>query len=238
VNMRALVLLGALGIAGPTGAQDLSGIVARSGAEAWPAGKVPTGTGFFVSTAGHLVTAAHEIAGCPTVMVWPAGSSMGFAAALIGLDARIDVALLQAGVTPQLIAQLAEGSRVASGTLLAIGAVDPTHQPAAVRLVEGIAAGYTTDTGPQHLLELTGTFTPGMSGAPVLDPEGRVAGMLVGRRLILPSSGLAVTAQDIIRFLGYFGIAPQPTAVRREPPAAVLGLIAAKVQCRAAESRR
>ena len=48
---------------------DLSDLFQEVTREPWPKSEVPTGTGFFVDAAGHLLTAAHVIAGCGRIVV-------------------------------------------------------------------------------------------------------------------------------------------------------------------------
>ena len=234
-SIRALLAALGLLVVSTAGAQDLSSLVARSGAEAWPAGKVPVGTAFFVSSAGHLLTAAHGVAGCPTVMVWPAGAAIGLAATVMGLDARLDLALLQAGVAPKAVARLTDVDSVLPGALLVTSTVDAGAQPASFRPVEVRADGYAREAGRPLLLELAGPFVPGMSGAPVVTADGLVAGMVVGRRAAPPGNGLAIAAQDITRFLRYFGV--EVGGLAAEKTAAAPGAMVALVQCQSGEKR-
>ena len=62
------------------------------------------GTGFFIAADGALVTNAHVVAGCRTVMVDAAGGASGTARPL-GLDAENDLALMGRhllGVPPEM----------------------------------------------------------------------------------------------------------------------------------------
>jgi hypothetical protein len=56
-------------------------------------GRVRSGTGFFVSSAGFLLTSRHVVVGCPGLLVW-ADDGMLYEAEIIASDAQRDLALL------------------------------------------------------------------------------------------------------------------------------------------------
>src|SRR5688572_3667165 len=68
--------------------------------------KIKSGTGFFLSNVGHIVTNEHVVNGCTNVKIRGSVSSMN--ARVIGVDTERDLALLLADVRPRRIANLRE----------------------------------------------------------------------------------------------------------------------------------
>jgi S1-C subfamily serine protease len=65
-----------------------------------------SGAEFFIASDGTLVTNAHVVANCPTVIVEAAGNATG-PARLLGVDTDNDLALLRTDVVPKAIADFA-----------------------------------------------------------------------------------------------------------------------------------
>ena len=82
----------------PASPIDLTKIVGVVAGETWPDGEVPSGTGFFIGAKGQILTAAHVVAGCHSVEIATlrTGTMAHVAALVVGVDGRIDAALLVA----------------------------------------------------------------------------------------------------------------------------------------------
>lgn len=193
--------------------------------EVWPPGASPSGSGFSVGP-GHVVTAAHVIAGCR--VMWVRSASLRQASAkILGLDTRADLALLS-------VPALADPRRTAPATarrgepLMLHGfprrkgkiAGSPSESAA-------VGAAETEDSLGGPVLEMVGTGPEGLSGGPVTNAAGAVVGMIVARRQGSEDRVLAVPAGRIRSFLAYMGmewgdgdVADAPTDVRDDAPAA------------------
>jgi S1-C subfamily serine protease len=136
------------------------------------------GTGFFLGGAGHLVTAAHVVASCRAISVVPEGAAPRPAEAA-ARDAVRDVAVLRvAGAAfpgPDLVGEVATGAELtALGYPRAAAGGDLRRLP--------LTAIELPIPRPPDRMPLRGAVAEaGMSGAPLLDAQGRVAGMLLGR---------------------------------------------------------
>lgn len=172
--------------------------------EVWPAGMSPTGSGFPVAP-GLVMTAAHVVAGCR--VMWVRSPSTGRAAAtILGIDTRIDVALLSVAAM--------RGSKWSSPATARAG------QPLSLRGfprrkgkvsdvpsdIEAIGLGLVEEEGAGFVLEMEGHGPEGISGGPALDPDGRVVGMVVARRDGSPEHILAIPAGRLQTFLAYMGL--------------------------------
>lgn len=179
--------------------------------EVWPQGMSPSGSGFPVGS-GLVLTAAHVIAGCR--VMWVRSPSLAQSPAmLLGIDTRIDVALLwvaalrgRPGVSP---APAADGD-----TFVLRGF--PKRRGRVMDVPYGIAAigaGHADDEATGPILELIARGPEGISGGPVVDRAGRAVGLIVAKRRDAEERVLAIPADRLAVFLGYMGevwAAPPP----------------------------
>lgn len=158
---------------------DIADAIARAapGAPkpAAPAARTVTGTGFVVSSAGHVVTNEHVVAACARVRLEPGGVE----AAVLAKDARNDLALLKAAAPLPHFAQLRAGRSVRPGDdVVVVG----------YPLRQVLTSGATVTTGTVSALgglandpskvQISAPIQPGNSGGPLLDRSGLVVGVI------------------------------------------------------------
>ena len=137
------------------------------------------GSGFFLGEPGRLVTAAHLVAGCGAVRVVVEGGG-ALPAALRRADARLDVAELQVRGAAPPSAELATALPPPGAALTVLGYAEAASDGTLDRLALTLVT--LPIPRPPDRLPLHGPIAhAGMSGAPVVDARGRVAGMLLGR---------------------------------------------------------
>ena len=187
------------------------------------------GTGFFLGGAGRLVTAAHLVAGCEAVQVQPEGRA-ALTAKILSADTALDVAALAvAGPTPPS-AELMPDLPAAGAQLMAIGY--PGAASGGGRAVLPLTAIDLPLPRPPERMPLRGEVAhAGMSGAPVVDEQGRVIGMLLGR-----GDPAAPGAAELARRIGYpvaeVAIALPAAWLPHSDQAAVSQVSVARVLCR------
>lgn len=136
-----------------------------------------TGSGFFVSREGHIVTNAHVVSQCITVRL-----SNGSVLRTVAVDAQSDLAILQASAKPPSYARLQGGQGVRSGdSVVAIGfpysgalASEPTVTTGTVSALAGMG-------DDRRKIQITAPVQPGNSGGPLLGPTGAIVGVVVGK---------------------------------------------------------
>ena len=173
---------------------------------------MPVGSGFQVAR-GKVLTAAHVIAGCR--FLWSrSSSSRRTHALLLGLDARVDLALL---ATPENLSTAAlpigeprVGEQVDVYGFPRVG----QEQSSVSTTVDSISDRNSSRT----LLLLRGEEAKGVSGGPVVDANGTAVGLVVAREVGPNGMTIAVSGQDVSRFLGYMGIAARISADEAERP--------------------
>jgi S1-C subfamily serine protease len=151
-----------------------------------------TGSGFFVSTEGHLLTNAHVVDSCAEVRV-SSGQDGPSSARVIARDVTNDLALLKTSTTPPRVATFRYGVRLGEDVavfgfplagLLAAGGNFTLGNVTAL-------AGLRDDS---RMLQISAPVQPGNSGGPLLDETGAVVGIVVSK---LNALKLAAATDDI-----------------------------------------
>jgi serine protease Do len=151
---------------------------------ATPEGKKPEkkklfGTGFFVSSEGHIITNSHVVEDCSSVQV-TLGLAPKMAGRIMTQDFANDLALIKVESHPAAFASFRSGVRLGEGVaafgfplagLLATGGNFTLGNVTAV-------AGLGDDT---RFLQISAPVQPGNSGGPLLDYSGNVVGVVEGK---------------------------------------------------------
>lgn len=142
-----------------------------------------SGTGFFVSRTGHVLTNFHVIKGCRTFKVNTVGE-IAEAAQLLAGDEKNDLALLKTNLKPAAVPGLKPRIRVGenisvygfplSGLLATTGNFTVGNVTA--------VAGLADDT---RMLQISAPVQPGNSGGPLMDQSGNIVGVIVSKLNVL-----------------------------------------------------
>jgi S1-C subfamily serine protease len=161
---------------------------------------VSTGSGFFVSRAGHVVTNAHVVTNCKTVTVGDNGKNL-VDASVLGTDKRNDLALLR--ISNMKTASVETQSPInklgisviplASQGLLRLDEVELGENVVvagfpygdffsdSIKVTWGIVSanrGFGDDTGQ---FQIDAAVQPGNSGGPIYDENGNIIGVVVAQ---------------------------------------------------------
>jgi putative serine protease PepD len=155
-------------------------ISARSGLGLTATG---SGSGFFVSADGLILTSYHVIDGAAQITVLLTDGS-SYQARLVSSNPDRDVALLRIPATGLPALTLASGDLQIGQTVIATGtALGQYPNTVTVGVVSGLDREMTASTGIRRSETLTGVIqtdaalSSGMSGGPLLDSAGRVVGI-------------------------------------------------------------
>ena len=175
-----------------------------------PDGEVKSGTAFFVTPRGRLVTSAHFLTGCGDVEVWPPGKAK-LQARIISIDRALDLGMLEiAGASepyaiPNGLRSPSTGEEV---SIIAYGVRrDAPREP---QLLDGTVVGGGTTELPSRLVVIRARLSPGSSGAPVIDGTGALIGVIIGRYAAQSELAVAVPKNELTGFLARNGVMIPP----------------------------
>ena len=134
---------------------------------------IASGTGFFVSKTGHLITNDHVVRGCTEMR------SPGLNLTFIAADKDDDLALLQADKKSKSFAHLRGGKGDQVGeSVVAVGF--PLHDMLgnAPIVTAGIVSALSGFKNDQKRIQISASVQPGNSGGPVIGEDGAVMGVV------------------------------------------------------------
>jgi len=176
-------------------AQARSNRLADELADAW-AGAKASGTGFFITDDGYLLTCYHVVTNATRILV---GTKQGvFSAVLVQTDEANDVALLKVeGAFAALPLAVTNNAKLGEA-VFTIGFPNPGVQGLQPKLTRGeisSLAGARDDPGEY---QISVPVQPGNSGGAVVDAYGNVVGIVAARlsdQAAVATSGM--TAQEV-----------------------------------------
>ena len=137
-----------------------------------------TGSGFYVSPQGHILTNAHVVQGCVEVRIPSAGRVQ-----VLAQEGSTDLALLQAH-TPMshTIAAFRQGRGIRSGaSVVVVGYPLRGVLASGANVSTGSVSALAGPGDDRRLIQITAPVQPGNSGGPVLDDAGNVVGVVVSK---------------------------------------------------------
>ena len=143
------------------------------------ASEIQTGSGFYVSGEGHLLTNYHVIDSCGRIEVELGGIRKKVK--LIASDANNDIALLLDNASPKTVAAFRDGKMIRPGSDVIILGY-PLHGALAQEAIvtTGTISALAGIMNNAATFQLSAPTQPGNSGGPVLDASGTVVGMMYG----------------------------------------------------------
>ena len=153
-----------------------------------------TGTGFYVTRAGHLLTNEHVVDDCRKVTLQPPGKRRHDAWVVVR-DKINDLALLKTDAKTDHVAVLRSGKSVRPGDEIVsfgfpLSSILSSRGNLTVGRISALA-GLRDDT---RFLQITAPVQPGNSGGPLLDLSGNVVGVVESK---LSALKVAVITGDV-----------------------------------------
>ena len=137
-----------------------------------------TGSGFRVTTRGHVLTNAHVVQDCTEIRIPPAGTVH-----VAARDNSSDLALLQTlADAAHVSARFRQGRGIRPGAnILVVGYPLRGLVASGTNVSTGAVSALAGPGDDRSLIQITAPVQPGNSGGPVLDAGGNVVGVVVGK---------------------------------------------------------
>lgn len=155
-----------------------------------------SGSGFAVSTAGHVITNNHVIKGCKTVKIHTKGKSIP--AKVIAYDLKNDIALLKGEFKPSTFFRFSIDNAQLLQVIYVAGYPFGRDVSSSVKVTKGIVSALIGIKDNTNQIQIDAALQPGNSGGPIIDEAGNVI-------------GIAVSKLSIERTLEDFGTIPENT---------------------------
>jgi S1-C subfamily serine protease len=177
------------------------------------------GAGFFVNPEGTLLTNAHVVKDCATLIVSRAGGEM-YPARLIATEPGVDLALIGTSFHPERSAVFAAADAPLPADVSIIGYPNQGLPPIRPLLTPGTIAPspIETATPTPRPIAIKADVRPGNSGGPALDESGRVVGVVFAAvdtpavfkntGKVVRDVGVAIPNSLSLSFLARNGITP------------------------------
>jgi serine protease Do len=169
------------------------------------------GTAFYVDEAGKLLTNHHVVMDCKAVTVLTS-SGEEHPATVLAIDAKLDLALLQADATARSVAIFAPDTEMGRASFVAtVGYPNQGLAPREPLVTEGVLLGLAAQGVSAGSMVIRADIRKGNSGGPIFDDRGRVIGLLYAKinpvrvydetGLDVEDTGLGIPLPVVLQFL-------------------------------------
>ncbi len=186
-----------------------------------------SGTGFFITEDGYILTNHHVVDGASSVSV-TLYNGESYDAKVIGSDEDYDIAVLKIDVTGAAPVVLGDSSKLAIGE--SVAAVGNPLGELTFSMTEGIVScvnrAINVDGTPFNMIQVDCSINPGNSGGPLFNSYGEVVGIVSAKystysNTTVEGIGFAIPINDVVSLVkdimtngyvtnkAYMGITPQ-----------------------------
>ena len=158
--------------------------------------KVASGTGFYVSSLGHIITNHHVIDGCKDMKVHSKGKVLE--TVKIADDARNDLALLKIEETPAHVFALSQESPFPLQDIIVAGYPFGERVSSTLKFTQGIVSSVAGLSNDYSQIQIDAALQPGNSGGPIMDEFGNII-------------AVAVAKLSLEKILKDYGVVPENT---------------------------
>lgn len=171
-----------------------------------------TGSGFYISADGHILTNNHVVRKCSSVRVGGDIEQLR----VIGKDEVNDLALLKSEKKHPDFAFIRDEPVKQGESIFAFGYPLSGYLSSTGNFTNGVIAATTGPSNDSGLIQITSPVQPGNSGGPVVDSKGSVVGVVVGKADAIKVAKItgdipqnvnfAITTATVKAFLGNYKV--------------------------------
>lgn len=141
--------------------------------------KVASGTGFYISEDGHIITNHHVIDGCENMKVHSKGTIID--TLKIADDKVNDLALLKISKRPSHVFALTEKSPYPLQEVIVAGFPFGEQVSSTLKFTQGIVSSLAGLGNDYSQIQIDAAIQPGNSGGPILDEYGNIVAVAVAK---------------------------------------------------------
>ena len=166
-----------------------------------------SGTGFYVSSTGHIISNHHVVEGCNTVKLTFKGKEVS--ADVLAVDKKNDLAILKANLTPPKLYPVATEDASLLEDIIIAGYPLGKRVSAAIKTSKGsitALAGYGDNYSE---FQTDAALNQGNSGGPIIDQKGNVVGVAVanyGKKAGVESFNFGIKSSTLRTFASANGL--------------------------------
>jgi S1-C subfamily serine protease len=157
---------------------------------------VSSGTGFFVSHQGHIITNHHVVEGCQKIIIHKNGQSLE--SKKIAADRINDLALLKISEQPKHIFSFRRESIYELLDIVVAGFPFGEDISSSLKFTRGVVSALSGIGNNYSEIQIDAALQPGNSGGPIMDDLGNIV-------------GIAVAQLDTKAILENYGVIPENT---------------------------
>ena len=170
---------------------------------------IGSGSGFFISSQGHIVSNAHVVGSCKKIKVYENGKEIFLN--ILDTDTKNDVGLVKGKFKNTKYLNIKSDGAELGEDIVAFGYPLVDTLSDSVKLTKGIVSALAGPNNNFAMIQIDAALQPGNSGGPVLNMNGLVVGIassglsklkMAKEQKILPENvNFAVAAPTIVKFL-------------------------------------
>ena len=141
--------------------------------------KVASGTGFFVSSAGHIITNNHVIDGCNNIRTQSLDVNLD--AKLVATDPKIDLALLKIKNNSTSYFPINDTDIYEDQEVIVAGYPFGDRISSTIKITRGVISSLAGIGDDYSQFQIDAAVQPGNSGGPVVDEYGNMIGVAVSK---------------------------------------------------------
>lgn len=181
-----------------------------------------SGSGFFISRTGHLITCAHVVEGSKEVSVRTRAGTKS--ARILGVDGANDLSLLKIEADTDAL-PIAPSRGVKPGQAVAtVGFPNIALQGLAPKVSRGVVASLSGIQDDPKQFQVSLPVQPGNSGGPLVDLRGNVVGVIAAKLASSPALAASGVLPENVNYatksgflLGFLEAYPDVAAALEEP---------------------
>jgi S1-C subfamily serine protease len=141
--------------------------------------KVGSGTGFFITNAGHIISNNHVIDQCNAVNAYYKGDIKSLK--ILAIDRKNDLAILKAEVKPDDTFPVAREDAILLEEIYVAGYPFGKSISGSIKVTKGVVSSLSGLGNNYSNLQIDASLQPGNSGGPIINKKGNVVGVAVAK---------------------------------------------------------